>query len=273
MSVDFPEPDGPHTTTTSPLATRNDTSLTARIPPKLTETPATSSAAGAGTSASSGAGIGAAAGAGVAVLAAAIAPDSHPDIDPAQPAHLPEQPAGGAQGLHRVPVARHRCPPLGGRRYARPGPREGLGTHEPEDSRAALELSAPENAPRHPQGLSRGHCGKQANLLFWPPLFPVTSRVVNVYGIRNCDTVKKARRWLDDQGIAYRFHDFRSDGLEPARLAFQSSRPTGQPQAHSKYWLEVVWQVGCPGGRPMLELTADEKARVRDAFAASGLKL
>ena len=39
-----------------------------------------------------------------------------------------------------------------------------------------------------------------------------------VYGIRNCDTVTKARRWLDDQGIAYRFHDFRSDGLELARV-------------------------------------------------------
>lgn len=43
--------------------------------------------------------------------------------------------------------------------------------------------------------------------------------MVIVYGIRTCDTVKKARRWLDDRGIAHRFHDFRSDGLEPARLA------------------------------------------------------
>ena len=42
--------------------------------------------------------------------------------------------------------------------------------------------------------------------------------MVTVYGIRNCDTVKKARRWLDDHGIAHRFEDFRSDGLEPARL-------------------------------------------------------
>lgn len=39
-----------------------------------------------------------------------------------------------------------------------------------------------------------------------------------LYGIPNCDTVKKARRWLDDQGIAYRFHDFRKDGLDPGRL-------------------------------------------------------
>ncbi|ALC13473.1 ArsC family reductase [Sphingopyxis sp. 113P3] len=41
---------------------------------------------------------------------------------------------------------------------------------------------------------------------------------LTLYGISNCDTVKKARRWLDGAGISYRFHDFRKDGLEPARL-------------------------------------------------------
>lgn len=35
-----------------------------------------------------------------------------------------------------------------------------------------------------------------------------------LYGIKNCDTVKKARQWLDQHGIEYRFHDFRGDGLE-----------------------------------------------------------
>jgi len=40
-----------------------------------------------------------------------------------------------------------------------------------------------------------------------------------LYGIKNCDTVKKARRWLDDHGVAYRFHDFRADGLDDRRLA------------------------------------------------------
>lgn len=39
-----------------------------------------------------------------------------------------------------------------------------------------------------------------------------------VHGIPNCDTVKKARSWLDAQGVAYRFHDFRKDGLDPAML-------------------------------------------------------
>jgi len=37
--------------------------------------------------------------------------------------------------------------------------------------------------------------------------------VTILYGIKNCDTVKKARKWLDDQQISYQFHDFRADGL------------------------------------------------------------
>jgi arsenate reductase (glutaredoxin) len=37
--------------------------------------------------------------------------------------------------------------------------------------------------------------------------------MVVLYGIKNCDTVKKARGWLDKNGIAYRFHDYRVDGL------------------------------------------------------------
>ncbi len=40
--------------------------------------------------------------------------------------------------------------------------------------------------------------------------------MIDVYGIKNCDTVKKARDWLDAEGIAYRFHDFKLEGLDPA---------------------------------------------------------
>jgi Spx/MgsR family transcriptional regulator len=40
-----------------------------------------------------------------------------------------------------------------------------------------------------------------------------------LYGINNCATVKKARRWLDEHGVAYRFHDFRADGIDDKHLA------------------------------------------------------
>jgi len=43
--------------------------------------------------------------------------------------------------------------------------------------------------------------------------------VITIYGISNCDTVRKARRWLDQEGIAYRFHDLREQGLTQGVLA------------------------------------------------------
>ncbi|MBL8772175.1 MAG: ArsC family reductase [Phenylobacterium sp.] len=39
-----------------------------------------------------------------------------------------------------------------------------------------------------------------------------------LYGIKNCDTMKKAWTWLDQHGVAYDFHDYRKDGLEEATL-------------------------------------------------------
>lgn len=50
-----------------------------------------------------------------------------------------------------------------------------------------------------------------------------------LYGIKNCDTVKKARRWLEANDVAYTFHDFRADGLEQDTI---------------ESWLEYVsWEV------------------------------
>jgi len=41
---------------------------------------------------------------------------------------------------------------------------------------------------------------------------------VTLYGIPNCDTVKKARDWLDARGLAYAFHDYKKLGADPAKL-------------------------------------------------------
>ena len=41
---------------------------------------------------------------------------------------------------------------------------------------------------------------------------------IEVYGIPNCDTVKKARRWLDKRAIEYAFHDYKKEGADPERL-------------------------------------------------------
>lgn len=42
--------------------------------------------------------------------------------------------------------------------------------------------------------------------------------MVTIYGIPNCDTMKKARVWLDQNGVEHRFHDHRKDGVDRARL-------------------------------------------------------
>jgi len=39
-----------------------------------------------------------------------------------------------------------------------------------------------------------------------------------IYGIRNCDTMKKARAWLDAHGVAYAFHDYKAAGVDAATL-------------------------------------------------------
>lgn len=43
-------------------------------------------------------------------------------------------------------------------------------------------------------------------------------KAVTIHGIKNCDTMKKARAWLDGQGIAHVFHDYKVDGIEKAAL-------------------------------------------------------
>ncbi|MCW8916337.1 MAG: ArsC family reductase [Magnetovibrio sp.] len=43
--------------------------------------------------------------------------------------------------------------------------------------------------------------------------------MITVYGIKNCDTVRKALKWLESQGIEHTFHDFRKDGLDEKTVA------------------------------------------------------
>ena len=43
--------------------------------------------------------------------------------------------------------------------------------------------------------------------------------MIHLYGIPNCDTVKKARTWLDNQGLAATFHDYKKEGADPEKLA------------------------------------------------------
>jgi arsenate reductase (glutaredoxin) len=44
------------------------------------------------------------------------------------------------------------------------------------------------------------------------------AKTITIYGIKNCDTMKKARAWLDKHDVAYAFHDYKSEGIDRDRL-------------------------------------------------------
>lgn len=62
------------------------------------------------------------------------------------------------------------------------------------------------------------------------------------------------------------------NSLDPVRKALKSTRPGGKPQAHQKYWQELLGQAGGPVRAPLLQLTDDEKAATRAAFESCGLQ-
>lgn len=63
------------------------------------------------------------------------------------------------------------------------------------------------------------------------------------------------------------------DSLEPVRKALKETRPGGKPQAHQKYWQELLGQAGGPVRPPLLQLNQEEKAATKAAFDHCGLKL
>lgn len=83
---------------------------------------------------------------------------------------------------------------------------------------------------------------------------------ITLYGIPNCDTVKKARTWLDAQGLQYTFHDFKKAGI--SRELIQS-------------WLDdVAWDVLVNRkGTTWRALADDRKAAITDADSATELML
>jgi len=81
-----------------------------------------------------------------------------------------------------------------------------------------------------------------------------------VYGIPNCDTVKKARTWLDGQGLAYSFHDFKKQGVPPARLDAWIAALGWEPLLNRK---GTTWR----------KLDPAVQAGAQDAAGARGLML
>ena len=79
-----------------------------------------------------------------------------------------------------------------------------------------------------------------------------------LYGIPNCDTVKKARAWLTEHGVAHEFHDFKKAGVPPQRM---------------KAWIDAVgWEkLLNRAGTTWRKLDPDTQAAAVDADSASQL--
>src|SRR4029077_16889690 len=69
----------------------------------------------------------------------------------------------------------------------------------------------------------RGRADIRAREIFRPGAGRV-AKTVTIYGIKNCDTMKKARAWLDGHGVAYDFHDYKVAGIERGRLEGWASK-------------------------------------------------
>jgi arsenate reductase len=84
--------------------------------------------------------------------------------------------------------------------------------------------------------------------------------MITLYGIPNCDTVKKARTWLADQQQDFNFHDFKKQGLTAEQV---------------KHWLKSVdWEVLVnKKGTTWRALSDERKAQIVDANSAIALML
>jgi len=77
-----------------------------------------------------------------------------------------------------------------------------------------------------------------------------------LYGIKNCDTMKKARTWLDGHGVKYEFHDYKTAGIDPTVLA--------------RWCTEVGWEVLLNrGGTTFRKLPDAQKTGLNDRKAIS----
>ncbi len=80
--------------------------------------------------------------------------------------------------------------------------------------------------------------------------------MLTVYGIKQCDTVRKARKWLDQKGFKHRFHDFRIDGLSAELLRgwLNSDFSDKLVNCRSTTWRQLSEEQRQSEGEPLLEL-------------------
>ena len=83
---------------------------------------------------------------------------------------------------------------------------------------------------------------------------------MKMYAIKNCDTVKKARNWLENNGVDYEFHDYKKDGVDEAKLR----------EFIAKFGWESVLNMK---GMTWRKMSDTEKAAITDEASAIALML
>lgn len=81
--------------------------------------------------------------------------------------------------------------------------------------------------------------------------------MITLYGISNCDTVRKARRWLQQHEIEYRFHDFREDGLDAATVDHWLDALGWEAVVNRR---STTWKQLDPGARETMDATSARAA-------------
>jgi arsenate reductase len=97
-----------------------------------------------------------------------------------------------------------------------------------------------------------------------------------IYGIRNCDTMKKAFAWLDSKKITYEFHDYKKDGVPPGKLKEWAARAGWEKLANTRgpTWRKIPEaRRANPTETRALELLAENTSAIRRPIVEAGPKL
>jgi arsenate reductase len=96
-----------------------------------------------------------------------------------------------------------------------------------------------------------------------------------IYGIKNCDTMKKAFAWLDAKKIAYDFHDYKKDGVPPGKLQEWAKRAGWEKVANSRgpTWRKIpeAQRENLNEGRALALLAQDSSAIKRPIVEAGSV--
>lgn len=97
---------------------------------------------------------------------------------------------------------------------------------------------------------------------------------LTMFGIKNCDTIKKARRWLEEQGVAYQFHDYRVDGLDEQLLRDFVARLGWEPLLNTRgtTWrkLDEAQRNACDNADTAIALMLEQPAMIKRPLLDDG---